>query len=143
MTVISIREFRYPEDYPRAVQLWREVGEGVRVGPSDSPTEIKKKLERDPDLFLVAEAGDNVVGTVIGGFDGRRGHVYHLAVAANFRRRGIGSQLMNEVERRLRSKGCLRCYLLVRPGNLGAQRHYEQLGWKEMDDHLYGKDLVP
>lgn len=143
MIPISIREFRYPEDYNRAVRLWQEAGNGIRVGPSDAPSEIEKKLERDPDLFLVAETGDEMVGTVIGGFDGRRGHVYHLAVAAAFRRQGIGSQLMTELEDRLRSKGCLRCYLLVRPGNHGAQRHYEQLGWQEMDDHLYGKDLVP
>ncbi len=143
MTAVTIREFHYPEDYTRALELWQGIGEGVRVGPSDAPSEIEKKLDRDPDLFLVAEAGDQLVGTVIGGFDGRRGHVYHLAVAAGFRRQGIGSRLMNELERRLRAKGCLRCYLLVRPGNTGAQQHYEQLGWQELDDHLYAKDLVP
>ncbi len=142
MDSITIREFRYPEDYGRALQLWQDAGEGVRVGPSDRPSEIEKKLERDPDLFLVAEIGADLVGTVIGGFDGRRGHVYHLAVAEAYRRRGIGRRLMTELEARLRAKGCLRCYLLVRPGNEGARRHYEELGWLEMDDHLYGKDLV-
>ncbi len=142
MESITIREFRYPEDYGRALQLWQGAGDGVRVGPSDRPAEIEKKLERDPDLFLVAEIGAELVGTVIGGFEGRRGHVYHLAVAEAYRRRGIGRRLMTELEARLRAKGCLRCYLLVRPGNEGARRHYEGLGWLEMDDHLYGKDLV-
>lgn len=142
MTSVSIREFRYPQDYPRALQLWNEVGEGVRVGPSDTSAEIEKKLKRDPDLFLVAEAAGELVGTVIGGFDGRRGHVYHLAVAPGYRRQRVGSRLMSELETRLRAKGCIRCYLLVRPGNEGARQHYEHLGWREMDDHLYGKDLV-
>ena len=54
-----------------------------------------------------------MVGTVIGGFDGRRGLIYHLAVEPGFRKRGIGSLLMEEVERRLKGKGCLRCYLMV------------------------------
>ncbi len=142
MLPITIRDFRYPEDYPRTLKLWNEAGAGVRVGPSDAPGEIEKKLRRDPDLFLVAIVGEELVGTVIGGFDGRRGHVYHLAVAPSYRRQRIGSRLMDELEARLRAKGCLRCYLLVRPGNEGARRHYEQLGWQEMDDHLYGKDLA-
>ena len=143
MTPISIREFRYPEDYSRALELWNTAGEGVRVGPSDATAEIQKKLERDTDLFLVAEAGDQLVGTVIGGYDGRRGHVYHLAVADGFRRRGIGSLLMKELEARLALKGCIRCYLIVRVGNEGAMRHYEALGWHQLDDdYLYAKDLV-
>lgn len=142
MTSVSIREFRYPDDYSRALRLWQGAGQGVRVGPSDTPEEIQKKLQRDPDLFLVAEVGTELVGTVIGGFDGRRGHVYHLAVAEPYRRQRIGSTLMAELEARLRRKGCLRCYLLVRPGNEGARLHYERLGWLEMDDHLYGKDLA-
>ena len=49
---------------------------------------------------------------------------------------------MQEVENRLRGKGCLRCYLLVRPDNLDAQRYYEKVGWKVLDDLVFGKDLT-
>jgi len=142
MTDIRVREFRFATDYPQASRLWNAVGPAVRVGMSDSETEIKKKLARDPDLFLVAEAGTELVGTVIGGFDGRRGLIYHLAVARLFRRKGVASLLMQEVENRLRDKGCLRCYLLVRPDNIDAQRYYEKVGWKVLDDLVFGKDLV-
>jgi ribosomal protein S18 acetylase RimI-like enzyme len=116
--------------------------QGVRVGPSDSASEIAKKLARDPDLFLVAEIDGRLIGTVIGGFDGRRGFVYHLAVAAPFRRNGIASRLMQEVEGRLRAKGCLRSYLLVRPDNLDAQSYYEKAGWSVLDDVVFAKDLT-
>jgi len=142
MTPIHIREFRYPDDYADALSLWQATERGVRVGPSDAPDEIEKKLKRDPDLFLVAEADEDLVGTVIGGFDGRRGFVYHLAVAAAFRRTGVGSRLMGEVESRLRGKGCIRCYLLVRPDNYEAMRYYQKLGWGLLDDHMYAKDLA-
>jgi ribosomal protein S18 acetylase RimI-like enzyme len=141
MSQITIREFSYPADYAEALRLWKAMEEGVRVGPSDSEVEIQKKLERDPDLFLVAEAETGLVGTVIGGFDGRRGFVYHLAVASAFRRQGVGSRLMREVENRLRSKGCIRCYLLVRPDNLDAQRYYERVGWRLLDDQVFARDL--
>lgn len=141
--IVNIRLFRYPEDYPQVIHLWESMEQGVHLGRSDAPAEIEKKLLRDPDLFLVAEADEQVVGTVIGGFDGRRGLIYHLAVAAPHRRNGIASLLMAEVERRLRAKGCIRCYLLVAADNDEAMRYYEKRGWQRMDYVVtYGKDLV-
>ena len=65
--------------------MWEGIEKGVRVGRSDTPTEIERKLTRDPDLFLVAEVDGRIIGSVIGGFDGRRGMIYHLAIAAEYR----------------------------------------------------------
>jgi ribosomal protein S18 acetylase RimI-like enzyme len=139
---IIIREFRFPSDYDACLQLWTSMEKGVHVGPSDSAEEIRKKLSRDPDLFLIAELKGRIVGTVIGGYDGRRGLIYHLAVALDFREQGIGSQLMAEVEKRLQAKGCLKCYLIALSNNLGAMRFYEHLGWHEMtEDRLFGKEF--
>ncbi len=140
---VVLRSFSHPEDYPAVRTLWESMEVGVRLGRSDTPDEIAKKASRDPDLFLVAEVDGQIVGSVIGGFDGRRGMIYHLAVAAPFRGQGVASQLMNEVESRLRAKGCLKCYLLVMDGNDNAMRYYEKRGWESMDMvHLYGKDLA-
>jgi N-acetylglutamate synthase len=139
---VQIREFCFPEDYEQVRRLWESMEKGVRVGRSDTLNEIAKKLQRDPDLFLVAERDQQIVGTVIGGYDGRRGIIYHLAVASSLRGQGIGSLLLNEVETRLRSKGCLKSYLMVTPDNKEAMRYYEQRGWHHMDYvRLYGKDL--
>jgi ribosomal protein S18 acetylase RimI-like enzyme len=141
---LRIREFRYPDDYPAARELWSRSGPGVQVRRSDEPAELEKKLTRDPDLFLVAERDGRLVGTVIGGFDGRRGMIYHLAVDENLRGAGIGGLLMEAVEQRLRAKGCLRCYLMVTTGNETAMRFYEGRGWSRMETvHTYAKDLDP
>jgi N-acetylglutamate synthase len=78
---------------------------------------------------------------VLGGFDGRRGMVYHLAVSTTFQGKGIGAALMEELERRLRLKGCIRSYLLVTRDNDQAIRFYEGRGWERMDLYAYGKDL--
>lgn len=143
MTSIQIREFRYPADLNQVVRLWQSIEKGVRLGRSDEPAEIRKKLQRDPDLFLVAETDDSIIGSVIGGFDGRRGLIYHLAVAASFRGQGAGSRLMDEVQARLRSKGCLKCYLLVTVDNEEAMQYYEHHGWQHMDGvKLYGRELL-
>ena len=125
-------------------QLWESMEKGVHVGRSDTPDEIQKKLARDPDLFLVAERGEKIIGSVIGGYDGRRGLLYHLAVDGSFRGQGIGSRLLDEIESRLRQKGCLKCYLMVTPDNEEAMHFYERHGWHFMDYiRPYGKELDP
>lgn len=139
---VHIRQFRFPEDYQQIVVLWSSMERGVRVGRSDTPEEIQKKLARDPDLFLVAECEGRIVGSVIGGYDGRRGMVYHLAVDSAFRKQGVGSRLMDEVEARLRAKGCLKSYLLVAEDNHDVDAFYKKQGWQHMETvHLFGKEL--
>ncbi len=137
-----IRVFRFSDDYDAVYRLWAEAGDGIHLRRSDDPDEIEKKIRRDPDLFLVAEMDGRIVGSVLGGFDGRRGMMYHLAVAHSHRGRGIGEQLMDELERRLRAKGCIRYYLLVTTDNDTAIRFYEQRGWERLDLYVYGKDLI-
>jgi len=142
MVEFYIRTFQGPQDFPAVEALWAAAGPGVQLGRSDTEEEIRKKLERDPDLFLVADLGGSVVGAVLGGFDGRRGLVYHLAVSENCRDQGVGSALMAELEGRLRQKGCLRCYLLVAPGNEALGAYYEARGWDRMPVAIYGKNLT-
>lgn len=138
---MHIRTFRFSDDYRAVYDLWQNAGPGIHVRRSDEPQEILKKLKRDPDLFLVAEEDGRIVGSVFGGYDGRRGMMYHLAVTAEYRHRGIGQALMDELEERLREKGCIRYYLLVTTDNLEAIRFYESRGWERMDLYIYGKNL--
>lgn len=139
---MNIREFCFPDDYDGALKLWGSMEVGVQVGRSDTPEEIQRKLQRDPDLFLIAEANNLIIGTIIGGFDGRRGMVYHLAVQSNFREQGIGSLLLAEVEKRLKAKGCRKCYLLVTADNTDAAQFYEQRDWNEMkNDRIFAKEF--
>lgn len=136
-----IREFDLARDYEAVLALWHAAAPGVNVGPSDTREELAKKLARDPDLFLVMEVGERLVASVIGGFDGRRGMVYHLAVASDQRGQDLGTALMTELEARLRAKGCRKYYLLVKPDNLGVVAFYRKLGWGEMPLTILGKEI--
>jgi ribosomal protein S18 acetylase RimI-like enzyme len=137
----SIRQFIYPEDYLPVINLWKNAGEGIHLSPSDQPTEIEKKIIRDPDLFLVADYEGILIGSVIGGYDGRRGMLYHLAVEKFYRKTGTASMLLKEIERRLKLKGCLKCYLLVTPDNIDAITFYHKRGWSTMELVIMGKVL--
>ncbi|MFZ5855237.1 MAG: GNAT family N-acetyltransferase [Chloroflexota bacterium] len=142
-SALLIREFNYLQDYDSAARLWQSMDRGVRFGRSDVPAEIEKKLARDPDLFLVAESDGELVGTVIGGFDGRRGMVYHLAVAHAHRRRGVAEALMCEIEKRLVAKGCIRAFLIAHADNVEARALYEKQDWVLLaNDVVYSKDIA-
>ncbi len=138
---MRIREFAI-DDYDAVYALWRDAGEGVRLRPSDERAEIAKKLTRDPDLFLVAEIDGTLVGVIIGAWDGRRGWLHHLAVHSDCRRQGVASALLDEVERRLAARGCLKVNLLVHRDSAGARCLYEQRGYEVMTPYVaMGKEL--
>lgn len=123
-----IRDFSMA-DFDRVWQLWQVCH--IDLGPDDTPERLAVKLERDPDLFLVAEEGEAVLGAVIGTWDGRVGWIYNHAVEPRCRRTGIGSMLTKELERRLKDKGAKETYLLVAEDNLNAQDFYEAQGFRE------------
>jgi ribosomal protein S18 acetylase RimI-like enzyme len=93
------------------------------------------------ELFLVGEFQGDIVGTVIAGFDGYRGWVYHLAVRPRFRRRGFGRELMREAEGRLKALGCPKLNLQVRSSNAEVIAFYERLGYSIEDRASLGKIL--
>ncbi len=138
---MRLREFRL-DDYDAVMALWQNAGPGIGISRSDGKEEIRKKLLRDPDLFLLAEEEGRIIGSVIGGFDGRRGIIYHLAVEESYRRQGIGKRLMDEVERRLAAKGCLRCYLLVKKDAPEVIEFYDRLGWEILDLDVRAKNIA-
>ncbi len=122
------------DDYDQVILLWHETG--LRVGPSDSREGILRKLERDADLFLVAQKGERIIGAVIGCYDGRRGWVNHLAVESDYQGQRIGAALMQELERRLRACGCIKMNLLVAQANSRVLGFYHRLGF-ESDDVIF------
>ncbi len=141
MPDVIIREFHFPEDYARVIEIWKEFSPGVNFSQSDTMEEIQKKLDYSPDLFLVAQFEGRIVGSVIGGFDGRRGMIYHLAVEPDLRKIGIGKALMTEVEKRLKAKGCIKSYLLIMAENSSVIDYYKEMDWKLMDVFIMGKEF--
>ena len=123
---MEIREFRIA-DYEDVIALWDRAG--LLRSKSDERREIEKKLERDPDLFLVGIDGGAIVAAVIGGYDGRRGWVYHLAVEPELHSTGCGALLLKELESRLSKKGCIKVNLLIDTDNAEVMGFYRKRGY--------------
>jgi ribosomal protein S18 acetylase RimI-like enzyme len=140
-TGVRIRQFTL-DDYNAAAALW-ELSEGMSA---PGRQEVERKLERDPQLFLVAEDDSSppaMLGVVIGSYDGRRGWVFRLAVAPDHRRRGIGSALVSELERRFVEMGVDRIRVLTVRDNVPACEFWEELGYSGFDQVvLFSKDLA-
>lgn len=122
------------DDIPRIAALWRE------VFPDDPPRNepvrmAGRKLDRGDGLFWVGEQGERLVATVLAGYDGVRGWIYHLAVAPDLRRRGVARAMMAEAEAGLRTQGCPKINLQVRHSNREVVAFYRSIGY-EVDEVL-------
>jgi ribosomal protein S18 acetylase RimI-like enzyme len=122
-------------------RLWRQ------AFPDDPPWNraeeaVPAKLAVQPDLFLVASDGANVIGTAMAGYDGHRGWLYAVAVSESHRRAGIGSALVWEAEIRLAALGCRKVNLQIRATNNQVKAFYDRLGYGTEDRISMGKRLT-
>jgi N-acetylglutamate synthase len=122
-------------DYSAAVELWNQ-SEGVAVDVGDEHAGIARFLRRNRQLSFVAYDGRQLVGAVLAGHDGRRGYLYHLAVARSHRGRGIATQIERRSRAALRRAGLPRTVILVIRSNRGGQRFWRQRRWEGLPDVL-------
>jgi len=127
---IQTRKF-FMDDYDAALQLWQRV-EGLEIAEADDREGVAQFLARNPGLSRVAICGSAIVGVALCGHDGRRGHIYHLAVDPAYRGCGLGRRLVNECLERLRRAGVVRAIILVADDNLGGAEFWKRGGWEEI-----------
>jgi ribosomal protein S18 acetylase RimI-like enzyme len=138
MPSVLVRAFK-ESDEARVIELW--MFGGLTKPWNDPKKDIARKLKVQRELFLVAELDGVVVGVVMAGYEGHRGWVNYLAVDIGQRRRGIGTALMRDVERRLRLLGCPKINLQIRRENTAVQSFYAALGFSDDAVVSLGKRL--
>jgi ribosomal protein S18 acetylase RimI-like enzyme len=125
------REF-VMSDYDDVIALWEGV-EGVEISEGDSREEIAEYLQRNPGLSRVVEADGQIVGAALCGHDGRRGWIYHLAVAPSHRRQKVGKLLLNACVNELRAAGLKRAIILVAGDNPAGHDFWLRNGWENIE----------
>jgi ribosomal protein S18 acetylase RimI-like enzyme len=129
------------DDFDAVVALWRRTP-GIGLSSADESDRISAFLRRNPSMCIAAEIDNEVIGTVIAGHDGRRGYLYHVAVAPEWRRRGIGSELVDRVLRRMTKDGVLKCHVMVYSDNADGREFWQKTGWTPRPEiAVYSTDL--
>lgn len=124
-------------DYDSIYRLWSDTaGMGLRVA-DDSRAGIQAYLQRNPCTCFVALRGQSTVGAILSGHDGRRGYLYHLAVAESERNRGIGGSLLQAALEALAREGICKAALVVFSDNEVGNRFWERYGFSERKDLIY------
>ena len=126
-------------DKKKVVDIWEQCDLVVPWNHPETDINIKKHFQ--PDLFLVGEIDNLIVATVMAGFEGHRGWINYLAVLPDFQKQGVGREIMQEAERRLRELDCPKINLQVRSSNKDIIAFYESIGFTQDDVISLGKRL--
>ncbi|HEC78731.1 MAG TPA: GNAT family N-acetyltransferase [candidate division WOR-3 bacterium] len=133
---IKIRPLRI-EDYDDLIRLWNEAGLPYKPEGRDRREKIAVELKHPTAVFLVAEKGGILIGSVFGTHDGRKGWINRLAVAPAYQRQGIGHRLVQEVERRFGKMGIEIIACLIEEWNKVSMTAFERMGYKRHSDIIY------
>jgi ribosomal protein S18 acetylase RimI-like enzyme len=129
-----------PADFDAILALWFSIDRHTAL--PDKPEYLQQFLDFSPDLFLVADQGGRIAGTIIGGWNGWRGLIARLAVDPSQRRSGIAKALVSEIETRLKARGARRIYALVDTLSPQAEPFWQAAGYG-MNEHIvqYSKNM--
>ena len=126
-----------PEDYDDVRALWMTIrGFGIRT-LDDSREDIERFIARNPTTSVVARDGNRIVGSILCRSDGRQGALYHVCVAKEYRRRGIGTQMVAFCMHQLRFMGINKVALIAFTTNEAGNAFWNKIGWTKKTNVNY------
>lgn len=126
-------------DQNSVIQLWVDCG---LVAPQNNPIQdIKRKLEVNPEWFLVGLVKEKIIASCMVGYEGHRGWINYLAVSPKEQRKGFATQMMREAQNLLANADCPKINLQIRSSNMQVIAFYESLGFKDDKVTSLGKRL--
>jgi ribosomal protein S18 acetylase RimI-like enzyme len=135
---VDIRAFK-SSDQPAVILLWEKCD---LLRPWNDPAkDIRRKLEIQPEMFIVGVLNEELVATAMAGYEGHRGWINYLAVAPEHQGKGFGRAIMAEAEKLLEQVGCPKVNVQVRGTNSSAIDFYRRIGYRIEDVVGLGKRI--
>lgn len=129
-------------DYDLLIALWEASGLPFKAQGRDSKINIIGELANSNESFILAWDGNKLVGSILATHDGRKGWLNRLAVDPDYRKMGIGSQLIRQAEEFLLSAEINIFACLIEDWNLSSRELFQKNGYLCHDDiHYYTKRL--
>jgi len=122
------------KDLPNVKDLWRAVN--IELTYSDKHEELVKMIKYNPGLCLVLKdtLNQDILGAVLGGFDGRRGWIHHLAIHPSIQGKKYGSLMMDELLQRFKKRNVVKLKIEIFKSNKKVIDFYKKLGWDHRTD---------
>ena len=125
------------DQYEAIIELWVQAGLEYKPKGRDTREHMRQEMQDNPDMFLGLFEEDRMIGTVVGTYDGRRGWINRLGIHPEFRGRGLGKLLINEIEGRLRARGARIIAVLVYEDNEPSLEVFKRSGYRVFEGVKY------
>lgn len=133
---VIIRKFKI-EDYNDILSLWEEAELPYKPLGRDKKVIIEREIKEPTSVFLVAEIGGKLIGSLLGTHDGRKGWINRLAVSKDFQKIGIAKMLVEEAEKIFSELGIWIFACCIEDWNTESKVVFEKFGYKEHRDIIY------
>ena len=125
------------EDYDGVFALWNTIKGFAIRSIDDSREGVEVFLKRNPGISVVADYNGKIVGAILCGHDGRRGCLYHVCVHADFRRRGIGKDMVVHCMEELHKEHINKVSLIAFTKNDIGNAFWNSMAWTKREDLNY------
>lgn len=125
------------DDYEEVYALWMSIhGFGIR-SIDDSREGVERFVRRNPTTSMVAVMEGKIIGAILCGHDGRRACLYHVCVKEEYRKNGIGQQMVEACLAALKEEKVNKVNLIAFQKNEIGNRFWRKLGWNFREDVNY------
>jgi ribosomal protein S18 acetylase RimI-like enzyme len=124
-------------DYDGVYALWMSCRNMGFNDVDDSREGIERFLRRNPETVFIAVEDGEVEGVILGGHDGRRGFIHHMAVREKCRRTGLGTKLLDTCLEAMKREQISKVALLVFKYNEAGNAFWEAQGFTVREDLNY------
>ncbi len=126
------------KEYDELLALWDRCGLPTDRKDRDSRKKIESQVFDDHVVILTLKTDPGeIIGAVVGSYDGRKGWISRLAIDPDYRGRKLAARLMEKVEEMLADMGAQIIGALIEDQNFPSMAAFGHCGYECWDKIIY------